>query len=906
MSPREGRPVVGWRLLAGRGSGASAALALLVLVTVFVAVVLPRASVSLRSRALHQVLAGLPASADAVTAVIGYGDYEGVACGADTSCVQTIAGQLSRTRRQLAGFLTRSGVPLRPGAAWTGLLSTSLPVTAAARSSYVDDAPPQFQLGYSDELNRYAALVSGRWPAEVTAHGSAVTFELAVTTATASRFGLHPGSRLRIGAADSVVITGVIRPVSHASAFWSQFTSLSAPAVIATSTGGYWLGGGFVGPGEALALADPRLTETTVSWVFPLALGQVSASQAGHLLTVLTAAASQGPAQVESLAGSGASFALSSGATSALGTFVTAQATAGGIVSLLFVSLAVLSVLVVLLAAELAAHSRRDEWAIMLARGATRRQVGWLAVRGNALVTLPAALVAACLAVGVTPGGSSAQAWWLAGLIITAALVAPAWLAARPAPSRAAGGRLAGLRRVVIEVTLTGLAVAGLVLVRQQGLPVDGSANLLASAAPVLVAVPAAVAVIRLWPAAIGLLLRLARRNSGVVTFVGLARGADRANRALLPVFALVLALAVVAFGGAIAGGIAGGEASAAWQQTGADAVVGSPSGTTSLTAAAQRAITAVRGVQLAAAIIEESGQTGSLGAGTPFDVAVVSPRQYAAVLASTPGPPFPAAALARRSGPLPVIASPSAASLLREAGDVVTIGLQTVKVTVAGQVASTPAAQPGTPFLIVPMWAAGPRPLPPTMMLLAGPLINAEQLTGVVARTAPGATVMVRSVVAAQLAGAPLPRATLLVYVAGSAAAAAFSLLIIAIVLLLGRRGRQFTDARLHTMGVSQAQARGVGILEVTPLVLAAAVGGIGAAAVLALLLGPVISLAPLTGGTANPPLSAGAAPAAVAAAALVTLALAMLAGQAWLSRDGKLGVALRASDTETEGSRR
>src|SRR5580704_11720810 len=121
MSARPGRAVIGWRVLAGRTT--SAAMCLLVLVTVFIAVALPRVSASLRTHALHQDLAGLPASARSVTAGIDVGDYEQQDCVPGAACTSGITGQLAATQQQLAGFLARGGVPLQPGAAWAGLAS---------------------------------------------------------------------------------------------------------------------------------------------------------------------------------------------------------------------------------------------------------------------------------------------------------------------------------------------------------------------------------------------------------------------------------------------------------------------------------------------------------------------------------------------------------------------------------------------------------------------------------------------------------------------------------------------------------------------------------------------------------------------------------------------------------------
>ena len=176
-------------------------------------------------------------------------------------------------------------------------------------------------------------------------------------------------------------------------------------------------------------------------------------------------------------------------------------------------------------------------------------------------------------------------AWWLAGLTVAVALAAPPLIAVRrhTAAGRRAGpgepdpapNRRARARRLVAEAALICAAAGGLVLLRLQGLPVAGGNNLYLSAAPALVAVPAAVLVVRCSPLALRGLLRLAAARPGVTAYVGFARSARTSLTAVLPAFALVLALAVMAFGAMVSNAVQRGEVAASWQETGADAVVG-------------------------------------------------------------------------------------------------------------------------------------------------------------------------------------------------------------------------------------------------------------------------------------------------------------------------------------------
>ena len=115
------------------------------------------------------------------------------------------------------------------------------------------------------------------------------------------------------------------------------------------------------------------------------------------------------------------------------------------------------------------------------------------------------------------------------------------------APRAGRARRNAAARRVVIEAGLAALAVGGLVVLRNQG-PGSGNSGVYPSAAPVLVAIPVAVVVLRCYPPLARQLARIAGRSRGVVAFVGLVRATRTPSGTALPSFALVLVLAMVAF----------------------------------------------------------------------------------------------------------------------------------------------------------------------------------------------------------------------------------------------------------------------------------------------------------------------------------------------------------------------
>lgn len=890
----------GWRTVTGSGTGASLALSALVLVTVFIAMALPRASLGMRTSALQQVLGQLEPSAKTMTASI---DFETFAQTAGENPIDDLAS----TRDVLASQMMSARVPIEPAAAWTNVNTAPLQTSGAAPGAYYGSSPPELQLVYRDALPRYARLRAGTWPTTQTRNGRTTTFQLAITTATAARFGLRVGSRLGVGQGEYVVVSGIVSAAEPGSAFWTQVPALLSPFLTTTRAGGFWTGEGFVGSDELPGLlSGTTAANAQVAWVYPLDTSGVTADDAGPLLAHISAAVGQGETMFSGPAGTGAGLTVSSGLTQPISTFEATEQDVAGILSLLFVSLAVLGVVVLLLCTQLVTDRRSDDFAIMRARGATWLQLAWVALRAGLLTAAPAALVAIALAIVVTPGDGTTLAWSLAIATGVAGLLGPAALAAGrdPAARRGRRGglqarRVASLRRLVVELALTGVAVAGLIVLRQQGLS-TGSTNGLASAGPVLAAVPAAIIMVRLCPIAAGWLQRLSGRGRGVIAFVGLARGQQRAASAVLPVFALVLALAVVTFGGTVRAAVSRAEQAASWQLTGADAVVGSPSSTIGLTAPARQAMAAVRGVERVAPVIELTGYNGRYAAnGTQINVAVVNPFAYAAVLARTPAPPFPAADLERPAAgnAVPVIASPLAATLLRATGYVANVNGTVERVAVKAELASTPAAPVGEPFMVLPLWAAAGN-LPPTMLLASGPLIDQRALSTVVARAAPGASVTFRSQVLASLTSAPLPRAAYLAYALGSAAAALFSVLVVLISLLLGARTRELVDARLATMGLSAWQARRVGIIETAPLIVAAAIGGVIAVIVLVPLISPVLDLSVFTGTAGSVQIRPDIPSLAIGAAGLVVLALGTLAVQAAAAHRRGIGRLIRVGE--------
>ena len=231
-------------------------------------------------------------------------------------------------------------------------------------------------------------------------------------------------------------------------------------------------------------------------------------------------------------------------------------------------------------------------------------------------------------------------------------------------------------------------------MLRDQGLT-SGNSGLYSSAAPVLVAIPVAVVVLRCYPPLARELARIAGRSRGVVAFVGLARATRTPPGTALPAFALVLVLAMVAFPAMISTSVTRSQVAASWQQVGADAIIQAPSGQV-ITPALQRQISSVPGVVSTATAVVDAA---SLPTGFELSVVFVDPARYAAVVDQAPGPRFPLAALSGNGGRgpgggvVPAVATTAAAQLVGTAPAGLSVGNSTITIRLAGRIGGVPGA---------------------------------------------------------------------------------------------------------------------------------------------------------------------------------------------------------------------
>ncbi|HEX2824695.1 MAG TPA: hypothetical protein VHO07_31720 [Streptosporangiaceae bacterium] len=900
------RRVPGLDRTVGAAAGGTLALALLVCGCVFAAMAGPALSLHTRSQALHQTLAALGGITKTVQVSASWTVFTSPLLASGTGPSQNLSlAELTESTHELGRGFASLPLPLGPGE-WAGLTTNLLDASGVGPQAQAGGIP-KLEVVYRDPFTSYARVAAGSYASTGAPAG---TLAVEATTQIAARFGLHAGSRLTVTTAGVPVrlfVTAILTERSPASTFWTQDAIAGTPALNAPDTPHpYWVGGVFADPDQLApmqtAFNGPGME---LNWEFPLSVGGVNANQAQGLANALNRAVTVTPVLTGALTPGASTLTVTSPLISDLSTFLATQAAVETVLLLLFASLIVVGAAVILLAARMIVARREGELSLLRARGGSLRQVAAVLTRVSLVAAVPAALIGAGLAIALIPGGtaSSPAGWPLAGITILAALAGPpliaAWQHRRPVPpsnaariTSAETGRPAkAWRRPVAEITACAAAVAGLVILHDQGLPAGGGIDLYLTLTPVLVAIPVVLVMLRLYPLAIRALLAASARGAGATGFVALSRAARSSLTGVLPAFALVLALSLATFAGMVNDGITRGEVAASWQATGADVLINTGPDSPVVSSAAVKAIAAVRGVRQATAVWNTTWITPG---GQQVTVAAVDPASYAAVVTGTPFPAFPASKIgAGKIGTpggtlafgatVPVLASPSAAAILGSAPAQLTslYPMGPIKVRVAGTVSSTPAQPGGGTFVVMPLETLpGPSGLPaPNMILVTGTSIDDTQLTAVASQVVPGNVTTFRTAVLAALASSPLQHGATLIVALTIATAAAFGLFIVILGLALGSAERELTMARLTVMG--HQRPTGLALAETMPAVLAAVIAGAVCAVALPHLIGSSIDLSAFTGTSAPVEFAPDALALGLPAAAIVVLALAALVAQ-------------------------
>ena len=908
------RAALRW-LTGGPVPGPSWILAAVLLVSCFLAAAAPRVLGTVQTRVLQQTVTHA-GPLEAVEVQTGWVTSPG--SGPDPAL-------LASTTRRLEA-IQRPPLSPQPSTSWAGLSTPLMTVVNAAPRARPGSNLPQLELGYRDPLGRNLRMLSGTQPTRAgrlrLGHRTVPLIQVAVSSATADRFALRPGSRLRLAFFSPVTyelapvsavlqVTGVYQPTDPGAAFWADDSLLAAPSLQnPDSTTLYYTGGALVGPGELAILQQVFTTQQLgLIWNVGLDLTGLKAGQVPAAQAALRTEVAAGPTGVSSRFPSALTVSAPGGEPLTL--FASQQAAANQVLSLIVFGLFLIGLVLTLLAGRLLVLRRGGELATLRARGGTLGAVARQVLADTAPLLVLALAAGTGAAIAISPGQGSALSWELTAVLAVAGLAGPPLLALSWCRDSATRRRLARAdvtirrrspRRLVLEgaaVLLTAGAVFGLRFRGSGG--GGGGLDLLTGLGPQLVALLAALLVLRIYPVPLRLLLRLAARRRGAAVYLGLARAARAAPAALLPALALILAMALAGFGGMVLSSVTAARTAAAWRETGADAVLTSGD-LHPIPAAASRQLAAAPGVRHAVTVSTESSQVAG-GGRTVNTTAVSAPlAAYAAVSSAAPFGSFAPSVLSQdHGGAIPVLVSPDLARLSGHIS-VLTTGVdRPLRIRVAGVLSATPAVPTGS-FVIVPQALAsqddGPWPL--NKVLLSGGPLDSAALHAIAARTAPHASLRLRATVLRQsIRGQPLARASQQVFLLGLAAAAVLAAAGVALGITLSAASRRSELATLAALGVRGRQARLVVALDLLPLLIVSVAGGLLSALALPAAVGPAVNLAVFVGAGQPVPVQPGLLPLLIAAAGAAVLVLLTAAGESAVS-GRHLGRALREGNAQ------
>ncbi|GLW68318.1 hypothetical protein Kpho02_06170 [Kitasatospora phosalacinea] len=805
------------------------------------------------------------------------------------------------TSRLGAGAGPRLGAVLGRPVTRVAAVPAAVTDGGAARPYGLD---PELQLLYAQDAPQSVRYVEGRAPARPAGDGAGAPVEVALSEQNRQALGLGLGRTFRLDGGPRLrtdaVLVGVFRPVTAGADLWRQHPLLERARPRDTDRGRLVTAAALVDL-SGIELLEARSTlPLTVTADYPVTVDPAGRSAAAGRLAELVRASGSferdavlavcgertlgtlpcaldrrsatPPRVTERLSATALAFRHRAERTEALRSFALA-------------GLLAVAVAAAVAAARLAARREDGALALQRARGASPARTGAARLAETAPAVLLGLLVGGLAAAPVTAPRPPAPPGWpavAATVLAWIALPVATWLRLRePRRSRPDGDRhrprrAGGPRRAAeVAAVLLALAVWASVRVRGAGALSDPQLPLL----PVLLAVVVAVVLLRVQPAPVRLLAARARAGTGAVALVALAR-AGRAAAGALTLLVLVLALSQAVFGGLVVHTLQQGrEQSAAWR-SGADAVLLGPA----RIADAGAELAALPGVAGTAAVHVQVqdliGSDGTVSAGAVL--ADVDPDALLAVAPASPlgrelrGARLPSTVRAapEDAPELDVLADPGL--LARHPDGLLDTGSgpDALRLRIVGTLPADArrdpvlgpllGERPPGAALVVSARTVLPADAPGRsavlLRLVGGPLgpLDREQVRRAAAATgATGSPVELRTRAGErdQLdrdgLGAVLNRT----FLAAGAGSLTIALLVVVLELVLGARDRARTVSYLRTLGLGGRAAAALPVLELLPLLAAAALGGTALGLLLPAALGPVLDLTAFGGGPAPGP---------------------------------------------------
>jgi putative ABC transport system permease protein len=795
-------------------------------------------------------------------------------------------------------------------------------LAAGARPPFTGGPPPVFGLRAQTGVREAARLVAGAWPESSAAPAGRI--EIAISRPAAETLLLTVGDELGItgGPGNNTVaatLVGLYEPLDASDPVWDDLR-LSLEPIKPLNDGD---------PYQTMAVTDWTGIDTatrtlglvTYGWRFRVDPARLDSSQLESVTAAVVAARREVTGRQT----------LNTSLDGTLSRFDAQLRSVGALLAVVQSGLLATLIGLILLAARLAAERRREEFALLRARGAAIGAIGVRTVAESA-VAVPAATVAGWLLgtlVPGRPGGAELPLVVVVGVLATAAVPVVVMAGQRRVAGAAGRRDLArqrlSARRLTAEVSVLALAGLGLFLLHQRGLPATGAVDPYLVSVPVLLAAGAALLAQRAvrWP--LRQVDRLAARLRGAVAFLGLARAGRGAPITAGPLAVLVIAISTGIFSAVLGTSIADTRDRISDREVAADALL---TGYAFAPATGAR-LAGLPGIDAVAAASLESNRRVLSGTGLSAEtlgsvqlLVVDAAALDRVVAASGSRVPVPAALsrATRGDGPAPAVVSPEVARLVADptdGGPVVDVQGRLYGFTVGAVSTEVPGLRIDTDRFIVLPWQALPvpewKPIIPNRYLIAGSGYDAAA----VRRTADdGQREHAASVLGTPDAPVPLAaevtgwqdhrraldrtganEVLTLTYTVGAVGAAALALLALAFAVVAGAGSRGRALSRLRTMGLSRRQGRRLLGYELAPVVGTALLAGGLVGAALPWLLAPSLGLSSFTAGL---PTGIRLDPAVVAGAlALVTVGLAgSLAVENLVNRRARLGVVLRLGE--------
>jgi putative ABC transport system permease protein len=815
--------------------------------------------------------------------------------------------------------------------------------------------PPRYPvfvaLRYQDGLEAAITLVAGRLPAtnaeplpsaaiEMDQPAPLPTtpprIEIAISAATAKEIGVDVGAVLgaTLDTADPMLrsflirgidaefrVVGIFAVVDPDADVWFSNRALQRPDIGGSDENPIAFATGLIAPEAYPDVAASRLP-FQFAWRFFLDPERADVGQLDTLLSDLRRLQSS---NTEATFGFFVDppLILRTGLLTIMERYLAERSAAEAVLSVAAIGPFALAVGAIAMVAILLVVRRRASLDLARGRGASAFLVLATQLWEAALLAGGASLIGLLVAVQIVPGRPSGLTVTLA-LATAAAAVLALVLATWPSVRRRLGPfhredasvLPTSPRRLVLEVTGVGLAVAGVMLLQQRGLVIGSQRagevvrlDPFLAAVPVLAGLAMGIVAMRLYPLPVRAFSWLAARRRDLVPVLGLRNVGRHSAAANLPLLVLMLTAAFGAFASVVLSSIDRGQIDAARAQVGADYRIELAGGSN----ARLLDPTTIEGVDaVAEAYLDQSATfSDSPSQRTQVVLDAIDAEAYRRVVeGSTIGFSWPAGfadvdSSAGEPGtpeaPIPAIVSqrlPSGSEGLGR-GDpfTVQVGIHDLSFVVVGKRASFPGVRPDAAFVIVSLdilqRAQPDGPLSPTVMFVRGPAEAEPELTALASSSS--STLFSRFARYEELRSAPLVAMVTGGFRIALLAAVFYAALAIVGALTLTAARRSQDLAFLRTLGLSARQALGITMLEQGPPVVLALVPGVALGIWIAVLLATGLGLSAFTGGEGTFAIHVSWAEIALVGGSLVMMVTIAGAASTWLARRARAVDALR-----------